>query len=459
MAAIGERPSPTEDRSRACDGNRARRATRVLGALTAALAALAGGSALAFTPADILASPPTSERSLRQAAAVSADERALADASAGTRATLAATPGVAYGADVEVPAALTPSLAVDLKLAWRYDRVAVLSDRIALLADRERLHHWQRGDVLDGLRLLGRTLRAEVALARAELDLERTLRSGSEAPASQRARVRVTARRHALESLRADARDLGLVGEARLEPWTFALPAAGTTLPQRRRLVLELEAARLKRDHAAVFDVLRNVSLDATYESRSAGYQLSASLSLDRGRPAAAIGGQLGPQEDDQWRLSLSASFRLGGDASARTAGGERVRRAAAALAAFDAGRPRAVAEARAVLADARAALAAELDAWGAEARTPRSPSACRSLLARENAVYAAWLDVVDARYRYLELVDAGWSRGQPLRSSPQPSRHASTSPVRAPAVDGDALPMPPAAWPARPSDCAAPPT
>jgi len=157
---------------------------------------------------------------------------------------------------------------------------------------------------------------------------------------------------------------------------------------------------------------LRDVSLDATYESSTYGYQVGASLVLDRGRPGAALNGQIGSQEDDQWSIALSARIRLDGtDERARADAEERVRRAREALAALDRDDPGDTRRARVAVDDANALLDAELAAWReAAARGATSPRTCRALLARENAVYGAWLGVVGAVDDYLERVDGSWA-------------------------------------------------
>lgn len=393
---------------------------------------LASGTsgALAFGPGDALEGTPSSERTLREAATVASAERELRAASIGTDARLSARPALSYGADIEDPAAVDAAVALDLELGWRYDRAAVLADTATLLHARERLRHWRRRDVLDALRLQGRILTAEVALRRAELDL------ASRAPgsaAAERARALVDKRRHVLAGLQDDAQALGFAGPARFAPVPFALPLAGAVAPEHARLGLELDAARLARD-ATVFDLVRDVSLDATYESKTDGYQLSASLGLDRGRPAAVLDGQLGPQEDDQWSLTLSARFVVDAHAGdRRPAADEGVRRAQAALAAADSSYPARVRRARNQVDDARALLEAEMAAWREAAEAgARSSSACMAWLARENAVYGAWLDVVNATFAYLEVVDGAWAE------APEPS----TTPL-----------LPP-----RPAACAAPP-
>ncbi|MEJ2291338.1 MAG: hypothetical protein P8Y05_06440 [Deinococcales bacterium] len=365
---------------------------------------MAASAALAFTPEDVLARTPESERTLRQAAAVTAAERALAASRAGTDVGLALKPELSYGADVEDPAAFGAALDLELDLAWRHDRAAVLADTIDLLYARERLRHWRRSDVRDALRLHARVLRAEVALRRAELDLERARGAGA-----ARTEAVVEARRHALDALRAEAAQLGFTGRARFEPLRFTLPELGATPARRRRLQLELERAALMRD-ALPYDVLRDVSLDATYESSTYGYQLGASLSLDRGRPGAALNGQLGSQQDDQWSVSLSARILLdGADERARADADERVRRARAALDALDRESPDDARRARLAVEDATALLEVELNAWRAAADSAPSRSACRALLARENAVYGAWLGVVGAVYEVLEQLDGAW--------------------------------------------------
>jgi len=412
---------------------------------------------LAFAPADALAATPDSERTLRQAAAVGAAERALGLRRAGTDVTLSARPALSYGADVEDPAALGARADVELDLAWRYDRAAVLADRVDLLLARERLRHDRRRDVLDALRLQAKVLRAELAVRRAELDLAKARFGGRvraappdaapqtpapqsptpqsptpQSPALRRAEALVDARRHALAALRAQAARLGFTGDARFVPLGFALPQPGAAPPRRERLLLALERAAAERD-AVPFDVLRDVTLSATYESRSLGYQVRTSLSLDRGRPAADLNTQLGAQQDDQWSVELSAHLRLdGGAAAERDAAEERVRRARAELDALDATYPDDVARARTAVDDASALLEAELAAWRDAAAAPAaSPSACRALLARENAVYGAWMAVIGATYDYLEQADGSWQ--------------AASSPSGAPR----------AAWPERPSDCA----
>lgn len=456
-------------------------AGRVLAPLALVVAPLWSAPALAFTPADVVAATPESERTLRQAAEVTAAERALGAAAAGSRASLRAAPALTLGADVEDPAALSTSLDLGMELGWRYDRSRVLRGRAALLYARERLRHWRRADVRDALRLLGKALRAEVALARAELDLARARRAPAAAASTRRAAALVAARRHALDRLRADADALGFVGEASLEPFAFALPAPPEEPGARQRLVLALEAAHLERDAATTFDVLRDVSLEATYESKRDRFQLSASLSLDRGRPAATLRGEVGNQEDDQWSLRLSADVRLDAAAEdARAAADERVRRAGAALDALERGYPRSLREARTTVADARAALTAELAAWRQERAAtptgrPTTASACRSLLARENAVYAAWLDVVSATYGYLEAMDGAWAgaalgRGTAAQAlGPGPAGAArgpgtaggAPPPAAADAAEGAPPEMPAdpstraAAWPVRPSTCA----
>lgn len=382
--------------------------------------------ALAFAPIDALTSTPDSERTLRQAAAVDAAERALGASRTGTDLTLSARPAVRYGADVEDPAALGASVDLELDLAWRYDRAAVLADGADLLLARERLRHDRRSDVLRALRLHAKVLRAEVALHRAQLDLTRarrmarTARAASDtaptSPALLRAEAVADARRHALDALRRQAEHLRFAGDARFIPVRFVLPTPGATSPRRPRLLLELQRTRAERDEVS-FDVLRDVTLSATYESRSLGYQVSASLSLDRGRPAADLNGQLGAQQDDQWSLELGARLRLdaAGEA-ARSAAEERVRRARAALEALDRSYRGDVANARTAVDDAASLLGAELAAWREAAATPAiSASACRQLLARENAVYGAWLDVLSATFDYLELVDVSW------RAAPDP--------------------------------------
>ncbi|MEJ2290011.1 MAG: hypothetical protein P8Y02_15530, partial [Deinococcales bacterium] len=94
------------------------------------------------------------------------------------------------------------------------------------------------------------------------------------------------------------------------------------------------------------------------------------------------------------------------------------------------------VARARTAVDDAYALLDAELAAWRDAAATPAtSPSACRALRARENAVYGAWLDVIGATFDYLEKVDGSW-RGAALTE---------TAPTAAPGRT----------WPVRPGTCA----
>jgi hypothetical protein len=373
-----------------------------------------------------LAATPDGERTVRQAAAVDAAERALGASRAGTDVTLTARPVLSYGADVEDPAAIGATADVELDLAWRHDRAAILADRADLLRARERLRHDRRSDVLAVLRLHEKTLAAELALHRAELDLARARRSAASPTASaalRRAQVLAEARRHALEALRAQAARLGFEGAARFVPLRFSLPRPGGHAPQRERLQLELQRATLRRD-SVPFEVVRDVTLAATYESSSYRYQVSASLSLDRGRPAADLDGQLGAQEDDQWSVELSARLRLDGSAEdAQAAAEEGVRRARAALDALDASYPDDVERARTAVDDATALLDAELAAWrdatrASGASTGASPSACRALLARENAVYGAWLDVVTATYDYLELVDGDWRAEGTWRSA-----------------------------------------
>lgn len=441
------RGAPARARARPVRGRAApcRPAPTVLAACVAAC--LWAPAVLAFAPADALAATPDSERTLRRAAAVDAAERALRLRRAGTDVTVSARPALSYGADVEDPAALGARADVELDLAWRYDRAAVLAERVDLLLARERLRHDRRRDVLDALRLHAKVLRAELAVRRAELDLAKARRDGRargappdaahqistpQTPALRRAEALVDARRHALDALRAQAARLGFTGAARLVPLGFALPQPGAAPPRRERLLLALERAAAERD-AVPFDVLRDVTLSATYESRSLGYQVSTSLSLDRGRPAADLNTQLGAQQDDQWSIALSARLRLDGGAEAtREAAEERVRRAQAALDALDATYPDDVARARTAVDDASALLEAELAAWRDAAAAPAaSASACRALLARENAVYGAWMGVIGATYDYLEQADGTW--------------RAASSPSGAPG----------AAWPERPSDCA----
>lgn len=426
--------------------------SRLLGPLALAVAPLWAASALAFTPADVVAAAPESERSLRQAADVSAAERGLASARAGSHASLRLSPALDYGADIEDAAALAPSLDLGLELGWRFDQVVLQRDRASLLYRQARLRHWRRVDVRDALRLLGRTLRAEVALQRAELAVTRASGKPDDAPALLRARALVTARRHALQDLRFDARELGFPGDPRLEPAAFVLPPAPAAPPARERMALALDAVRLERDRAAIFDALRDVSLDAIYESRSDRFQLTASVSLDRGRPAVTLGGEVGNQEDDQWAVRLSADIRLDAAAmDARATADEKVRRAQAELDAVETGYARNVRQARAAAEDAQQALDAELAAWREEAgtRRPRAPAAdrpaglatrseaaCRTLLARENAVYGAWLELVTATFDYLEVVDGSWAT-EPRRSDGAP---------------------PETLWPVRPSGCASSP-
>lgn len=438
-------------------------ATRLLAPLALVVSPLFGTAAAAFTPSDVVAAAPESERSLRQSAAVAAAERSLDATEAGTRAALDLTPTVAYGADVEDPAAVTPSFDVGLELGWRHDAAALRRDRADLLHQRERLRHWRRADVRAGLRLLGETLRAEVALERARLDLARARRPGGAAPAVHRAEALVHARLHALQRLRGDAAAIGFRGAPRLDPVAFALPDAPARPPGAERLALALEAARIERDRATTFDVVRDLTLDAVYESRSDRFQLSASLSLDRGRPMASLGGELGGQEDDQWYLRISADVRFDSAAAAgRTDAAERVRRVEAELAALEEAYPRRLREARSGVADARAALTAELAAWREEvapqpAGAAQPDSECRALLARENAVYGAWLDQVSAVYAYLEVVDGAWAAGPPRPPlAPRAPRIAAaagtdSSPVAGPGTGDGAG----AAWPTRPSGCA----
>ncbi len=413
------------------------RGTAGKGAVAALAVFLWAPAALAFAPADALVATPDGERTVRQAAAVDAAERALGASRAGTDVTLTARPVLSYGADVEDPAAIGATADVELDLAWRHDPAAILADRAGLLRARERLRHDRRNDVLATLRLHGKVLAAEVALHRAELDLARTRRSAASptpSPALRRAQVLVEARRHALEALQAQAARLGFQGAARFVPLRFALPGPGTRAPQRERLQLELQRAIVRRD-SVPFDVVRDVTLVATYESSSYDYQVSASLSLDRGRPAADLDGQLGAQEDDQWSVALSARLRLDGSTEdVQAAADEGVRRAGAALDALDAGYPDDVGRARTAVDDAAALLDAELGAWRDAGATGASPSACRALLARENAVYRAWLDVVTATYDYLELVDGDWLAEGTWRTTGEATARA---------------------WPVRPSACA----
>jgi hypothetical protein len=413
------------------------RCTAGKGAVAALAVFLWAPAALAFTPADALAATPEGERTVRQAAAVDAAERALGASRTGTDVTFTARPVLSYGADIEDPAAIGAAADVELDLAWLHDPAAILADRADLLQARERLRHDRRSDVLAALRLHGKVLAAEVALQRAELDLARTQRSAASPtsnPALRRAQVLVEARRHALEALQAQAARLGFEGAARFVPLRFALPRPATRAPQRERLQLELQRALVQRD-SVPFDVVRDVTLAATYESSSYDYQVSASLSLDRGRPAADLDGQLGAQEDDQWSVALSARLRLDGSTEdAQAAADEGVRRARAALDALDASYPDDVGRARTAVDDATALLDAELGAWRDAGAAGASPSACRVLLARENAVYRAWLDVVTAAYDYLELVDGDWLAEGTWRSS-----------AEATARD----------WPVRPSACA----
>ena len=429
---------------------------------------------LAFAPADVLTSTPDSERSLRQAAAVADAERALGVSRAGTDVTFTARPALSYGADVEDPAALGARADLELDLAWRYDNAAILADRADLLLARERLRHARRSDVLAALRLQAKALRAEVAVQRAELDLARerlhaTTRAAPSnatrsnatrsSPSLLRTEALVDGRRHALQALRTQAARLGFAGAAQFVPLRFAMPPPAATAPQRERLRLELERATAERDRVP-FDVLRDVTLSATYESSSVGYQVSTSLSLDRGRPAADLNGQLGPQADDQWSIELRARLRLDGGAdSARSSAVERVRRARAALDALDASFAADVARARTAVDDASALLEAELAAWRDTAATPAtSPSACRALLARENAVYGAWLDVIGATYDYLESVDGSWGAAA---SAPDTKSAASATPAATPtsaptsARTPAPTPAPGLAWPVRPSTCA----
>ncbi|HKI57380.1 MAG TPA: hypothetical protein VKB31_09535 [Trueperaceae bacterium] len=456
-------------------------AARVLAPLALIVAPLWGGAALAFTPADIVAELPESERSLRQAAAVAAAGRGLGLADAGTHASLRVAPAVEYGADIEDPAALAASLDLGLELGWRQDRARALAARAELLRARERWRHWRRADVRDGLRLLGKTLRAEVALERAELDLGRasqaaardaaatarnaTPTAGNATPAARdaaaaagdatpaasatavrRAQALVAARRHALASLRADAAALGLQGLARLEAAGFALPAAPSDPPGRARLALALDAARLGRE-AAASEVLRDLSLAVTYESKSDRFQLSASLGLDRGRPEAVVAAELGSQQDDQWSVRLGADIRLdAGAADAQAAADERVRRAEVELAALESGYARRLHEARTAVEDAVDTFDAEVATWREEVAAVPAAGAmsapdCRSLLARENAVYGAWLDVVGATYDYLEAVDGAWA------VAPVPGAAGGGGPVSG-VAGGDP-------WPSRPSACA----
>lgn len=474
-------------------------AARLLAPLALVVSPLSAAVATDLTPAEIVAAAPESERSLRQSAALAAAQRSLDATASGARAVLDVAPEVTYGADIEDPAGLAPSLDLGLELGWRYDAAALRRDRADVLYQRERLRHWRRADARDALRLLGATLRAEVALQRAELDLARARRL-ADGVGARRAQALLDARRHALQRLRADAADLGFAGEARLEPAAFPLPPAPPAPPARARLALVAEAARLERDRAATFEVVRDVTFDAVYESRTDRFQLSASLSLDRGRPAASLGGEIGGQQDDQWRLGLSADIRVDSAAAdARAAAEERVRRAEAEAAELEADYPRQLREARTGVEDARAALAAELAAWreergrrrqenapgapragsaagGADAGgtaagggragatlgrpTPAgrpSPSACRALLARENAVYGAWLDLVSAVYDYLEVVDGGWAVESPGMAPVEAPGVAGAGNAAAAAgadptaiVDGLA-----GAWPARPSTCA----
>ena len=171
---------------------------RLLAPLALLVAPYLGDSAPAFTPAEVVAAAPESERSLRQAAAVTAAERGLDASAAGTRAALGVSPAVTYGVDVEDPAALAPSLDLRLELGWRYDAAKLLQDRADLLYQRARLRHWRRSDVLHALRLLGATLRAELALERAQLDLASAGQPGGQAPADpaglQRAEALASAR-------------------------------------------------------------------------------------------------------------------------------------------------------------------------------------------------------------------------------------------------------------------------
>jgi len=428
------------------------RAVRSLLPLALLAAPLWSGAALAYTPADVVAATPASERTLRQGAAAAAAEASLAGVTAGTEASLRLAPELDYGADIEDPAAFGRALALELELGWRYDRAAVLGARADALYALERLRHWQRVDVRDALRLLGRSLRAELALERAQLDLARA-RAAAGGAARERAEALVAARRHALEALRADADALGFAGDARLEPGGFVLAAAPAAAPQRRRLALKLAQMRAELLQDTTFAMLRDVTLDATYESKADRYQLTGRLSLNRGRPGAALAAELGPQQDDQWRVRLSADIRLDSSASlVQARADERVRRAQAEAIAADRHYPGRLAETRTAVSDARAALDAELAAWRLEARrveatatggpdgdpgaTPTA-GACRSLLARENAVYGAWLGLLSAVFDYLEVVDGSWSLS-PAAGGP----------------DGDSAA---ATWPARPSACAGP--
>ncbi len=419
-------------------------------ALAAALWAATGASALAFGPGDVLEGTPESERTLRQAAAVARAERALDASRAGTTARLGARPELAYGADVEDPAAFGATLDVDLELGWRSDQAAVLDDAADLLAERAELRHARRRDVLDALRLHGAALVAEVALARAELTL-----TGSPDGSLEQARDRalVERRRHRLDELEADTRALGFDGEARFEVLAFALPEAAAEPPEAARLRLELEAARHRRD-ALVFEVVRDVTLDASYESRTDGYQLGARLGLDRGRPEAALAGELGPQQDDQWRIALSARIVVdGADAARRADADERVRRAQAALDDALASYPERLRRARSALDDARELLAIELMAWRRAAELARAAAdagdgalrrACQALLSRENAAVRAWLELVSATFDVLETLDGTWQAASP---SARPAEGATSGPGA----------LPPAfAPPVRPAACTA---
>jgi len=387
--------------------------------LGVALWAASGAAAFAFGPSDVLDSTPASERTQRQAAALAQAERVSLRSDAGTSARLRARPSLSYGADVEDPAELGAAATVTLELGWLDDRAAALKDRAELLAARQEALRARRRDLLDALRLHGRLLVAEVALRRAELDLAGRQPGSAGAARGRALRDR---RRHQLEALRAEARALGFDGKARFESIRFALPEAPGADPDVERLRLALEAALRERD-AIAFDPFPEVTLDALYESRSHGYQVAASLGLDHGRPAAGLEGELGPQEDDQWRVALSARIVVDGTADeAHSAADERVRRARAALELASTDYGARVRRARAAVDDARAILEAELALWReADPASADTVRACRALLSRENATYGAWLDLVSATYGYLEVVDGTWAAAPGGSSEPLP--------------------------------------
>lgn len=447
-------------RSRRMVGGLSRaRAWTCLGTLAAAC--LATPPALAFDPADIVARTPESERTLRQVAAEAAARQALEDAEAGTQVVLSVEPELAYGADIEDPARFGAAASVRLELGWQSDPDAEAATAIDLLDARERLRHWRRVEVRDALRLHAKLLRAELALRRAELDRLRAGPAAAGSPTGARAGAVVAARRHALDAMRVDAARLGFTDAPRFAPVRFVLPEPPATSLTRRRLVLELERARLRLD-ALPFDQLRQLALDATYESRSYGYQIGAALSFERGRPTAGLNGQLGPQEDDQWSIALSARLRLDdGDEADRHAAEERLRRAQAALAEYDARRPEELRRSRQAVADAWALLEAELAAWRADGAgaDPATAAACRERIARENAVYGAWLEVVSAAFERLEVVDGSWVVELPRRSAEAPSTRPTNAAFRAPDLPRSAAPAlstaaAPTLWPARPTTC-----